>query len=206
MYRTATVFTFLMFLSIGMQIIASEGAEWELAKEKDGLKVFTRKSTKSTMKDAKAVLNIDASTTEIVSVIRDYGNYNKWMDRCEKVEIIKRISNDQCYLHYYTEAPWPVSDRDNVALWTLTPKGEGRYFITIEADPDYVDEIDGYVRIPYSYSTWTIEPNANGGSKVVHYNSAEAGGGMPGWMANMGVIDYPFNTLSGLVQELKRRK
>ncbi|MCB9233406.1 MAG: hypothetical protein H6581_17245 [Bacteroidia bacterium] len=205
MHRKSLSFLLLLLFPFGISILTAEGNNWELAKEKDGLKVYTRPSTKSSMKDSKSIMELNFKPEQVVMVIRDFSNYHKWMDRSEKVEIIKKVTETQYYLHYFTSAPWPVADRDNVALWTFTQKEDKTYFITVEAKPDFIPKVEGRVRVPYSYSTWTIGPNDKGGVRVEHYNSAEAGGDLPGWMANMGVVDYPFNTLQGLARELENR-
>ena len=52
---------------------------------------------------------------------------------------------------------------------------------------------------------WMFEPQANGMVKVTQQVLADLGGKVPGWLVNFAIVDAPFETLSNLRKEIKKR-
>lgn len=60
-----------------------------------------------------------------------------------------------------------------------------------------------YERVNLIKGFWLFTPQKNGQTLVVYQNHAEAGGKIPGWIANMFGVDVPFKSVKNMLKELK---
>lgn len=195
------LFCSLLFLYPSDSIAQS----WDLAKDKNGIKVYTRKMAGNTLKDFKGKVTIKASAEKVAAVIKDIDNYEDWMPGCSDSRILKQDGNT-VYQYFVQDAPWPVSDRDCVTKCTITESGDGSYrFDIVEANSFSGAPSKGSnVRIPSINSYWKVTPNGDGSSSVEYFANSDPGGSLPDWLVNSAVVDQPFDTLSSLKKKLER--
>lgn len=180
------------------QVVLAEEA-WVLAKDSDGIKVYTRHVPNSPLREFKGEVALGTSPEIVVSVLKDANSFRKWMPDVVISELLSSTDKDQ-YHYLENAAPWPVSNRDGVYHFAYSRSDEGGTVVTtirVEAIPDYAPRREGKVRIPKSDGFWKIVPVGNGVS-VTYQIHAEPGGSIPSWMANTTVVDTPFRTLQGL--------
>jgi len=180
---------------------------WVLEKDKDNIRIWTRDTETSNIKSFKAVTIVSASVAQLASVLNDVGAYPEWMANLESTEILKEISKNECYYYFEVEAPWPVSNRDNVVHFKLTNNYETKGFkVDVIGDADYIAEKQDIVRILKSIGTWEITPIEKGKTEVVFEYAADPGGKLPAWAINIFIVDGPFKTLSNLKEFVKQEK
>jgi hypothetical protein len=177
-------------------LIAQEN--WNLERDRQGIKVFTRKSAKNSMKDSRAELIVKGTPDNIINEFRNIMNHKNWMHRISTSEMIKKVSNNEFYAYYVASAPWPVSDRDAVVHYFIKKEPNGNYIIYARGKPEMIPHKDGKVRIPKLDSIWEITALPNGYSKIVYTTSSEPGGNVPVWLTNSSATDAPFETVSRL--------
>ena len=68
---------FLMFLD--QTAIAEE--TWKLEKNKNEIKVWTRKPVNSSLKEFKSITSVNSALDKVVSYFRNYKSFDKWMYR-----------------------------------------------------------------------------------------------------------------------------
>src|SRR5690349_19215746 len=107
-----TAFLFLAFFFYGT--IVSSQADWTLATQENGVKVFTRTEEESKVKALKVTCELDASISAVVALILDIPATVNWMPHTKSCFILRQISAGDLY--YYTEVnlPWPLNNRDFV--------------------------------------------------------------------------------------------
>ena len=93
--------------------------EWKLEKDKNNIKIWTRKIGDSGIKSFKAIVIYDASVSQLASVLNDVEAYPEWMSDVEATKILKEISENERYYYLLVNAPWPLSNRDNVVHFKL---------------------------------------------------------------------------------------
>lgn len=190
-------FTFsLLFFTSSNYLLAQEN--WELAKDKDGIKVYTKKSDESNFKDAKALTDINASLEEVLTLLMDVKSHKFWMDRVEVSDLVERVSDTDFVAYYKVKAPWPVSNRDVVSHYTVKRVARNKVKLIVKGNSEKVPEQDGLIRIKSASSTWEIYENENGRVSIVFITKSDPGGNIPAWLANSAASDNPFNTLMGL--------
>ena len=187
----------LIFYSILCFFIAP-GNEWTEKLNKNGVVVYLRPSDNSKVKSTKSVVTINASAEKIKSVILDIANYPEWVFKCTKTSVLSKTNNKDIYYYQYTDAPFPVSDRDMVLLLTESEK-ENEITITIKSQPDKIPKNDGVVRVKLFDSTWRIR-KVKDKTEVTNEITTDPGGSVPAWLINSVITTGPYNTMLYLKQ------
>jgi hypothetical protein len=202
--RTCLLFYFfLSFNLINLYPQNQNNNDWELKKDKDGVRVFTRKVKSSDFKEFRGEVFIKCTLGSLAKIIDDISSYPKWMYNCSYAERIKKISLTEGYSYYVNHSPWPVMDRDAVIHYILTQDKNTKIInISLNGEPNFLPVNKKYVRIPSLHGFWQFIPLNNGIVKVVYQNYSETGGAVPASLANPFAVDLPFYTLLNLKEKL----
>lgn len=195
-------FLLLLLFSFNYQLIAQA---WNLEKDKEGIQVFTRKIEGYAIKEYKAVITLKTTVEKLTNLLKDHANFTTWFVKCPISKRLKKVSEDEYYIYFLNDAPWPVSDRDNITKMTFELLGNGTQLVHLKGVPDYLPEKPDIVRLPRMQAKWMFEPEANGMVKVTQQVLADLGGKVPGWLVNFAIVDAPFETLSNLRKEIEVR-
>lgn len=176
---------------------------WELEKDKEGIQVFTRKVEGYAIKEYKAVTTLKTTVATLANLLKDHKNLKSWFVKCPISKRLKKVSEDEYYVYFLNDAPWPVSDRDNITKMTFELLENGTQLVHLKCVPDYLPQKSGIVRLPRMQAQWAFEPNANGMVKVTQQVLADLGGKVPGWLINFAIVEAPFETLCNLRKEVR---
>lgn len=179
------------------------GNDWEQKLDKNGVSVYMRPSANSKIKSIRSVVRINASPEKIKSIILDIPHYPNWVYKCGKAEVIKKLSEKEIYYYQTTLAPFPVRDRDLVALVKVSEK-ENEIIITIKAQPDKVDRKKEMVRVELFDSVWKIKKGKDQ-TEVTNEMTVDPGGGIPAWLVNSVSSEGPYNTSLKLRETAERK-
>lgn len=197
-------FLFLFILAGFFGVKAQE--DWTLARDRKGIKVFTRKAENSNLKDSKAEVVINAPIDEAYQLMKDFERHKEWMDKVGESEILKQVSDTEYFVYYVGEAPWPASDRDIIAQYKIKKKRDGKIRFEAKGVPDYIPKKDDYIRVPYTDSWWELVPISDKKVRVVYYTSSDPGGNVPDWLANTTAEGTPYDTLKEMKRILEEKK
>lgn len=184
----------LFFLLI---LISFETAfAWELAQDKNGIRVYTRSVDRSSFKEYRAVMNVNTSLSSLIALVDDISSCPDWIHTCEEGRLLKRVSPEETYTYTINKAPWPVKDRDAVVRNAFTHDPENQSVtITITGVPDYIPGEKGLVRVKMIQGYWRFTPVENNMVQVVYQVHNDPGGNLPSWLVNSVVVSQPYNTL-----------
>lgn len=190
---------FLFFCTILFITTDAFAQSWNLAKDKNGIKVYTRKMSGNTLKDFKGKVSIKASADKVAALLKDIDNYESWMPGCSDSRILKQEGNT-FYQYFVQDAPWPVSDRDCVTKCVVSKNGDGSYQFDIVQANNFkgAPTSKSNVRIPSINSYWKITPTGTDACQVEYFANSDPGGSLPDWLVNSAVVDQPFDTLTNL--------
>ena len=177
--------------------------EWELKKDKDGIKAYTKAVIGSNMKAIRATTEFHQSLETCVAVLRDIAHLKELFPDC--LEAVKVLQTDTQQIHYlHLKAPWLVADRD------ATFKLEYAYdastqAVTVTATTGAAEypKKDGVVRMTQGGGTWTFTRLDNGHTSLLYYYHGDPGGNIPAWLANSVVEENPFKMLLNFHQLIK---
>ena len=154
------------------------------------------------------IAEIDAPQHSVLHLLYDLDAATEWVWKTREMRILKELSEDQGRIVYQlVSAPWPLSDREIISQSQgyRDPK-TGEVFIKMTAIPDFIPENDNYVRVPQLEGAWNIIPLSANQCRVVFRVHLEPGGEIPSWLANIAVIDTPYNTMANMREMVKREK
>jgi len=186
----------------------AERADWELRKESDGIRVFTRDSSLPGLKTARAETLIPVDDPYvIVALLDDVEAAKELMDRVSSVQEIASAEPGTKHVHMVLDLPWPLKDRDVVAALTPLHDVEGRRLIlTLTGKPESIPVDRKYVRVPNFASSYTLRYGLEGGVHVTLESTIDPGGSIPAWMMNYGITDMPLRTLTNMRRLVSREK
>lgn len=195
-------FALLAVALVGLSPILTFEDQWELKKEKDGIRVFTRKVEDSPMRAFRGEMDLAANLDKIESLFKNVARFTEWAPGAKKVESLKEEKNSRTF-YLQTEAPWPVTDRDGIYQFTFQREA-GKLTIKATCHPEYLPARKKHVRVPKSEGYWQFEEKADGIIHVIYENHSEPGGSIPGWLANSTVVNLPFESLQNLRQMIQK--
>jgi len=177
---------------------------WELAKEGDGIKVYTRPVDGSNFKEYKGTMTLKASVSSLVALVDDTPAYPKWIDTCIEGKTLKKISPAVSYTYTVNKAPWPVANRDAVVRNVIRQDRETLVVtIDITGTPNFVPLKAGLTRVIHIKGFWRLRPLEKGKVEVVYQVHNEPGGKLPSWLVNSVVVNQPYRTLLNMKKMVK---
>jgi len=177
---------------------------WKLDKNKDGIKVYTRIEENSDFNSFKAIITVDASTDEILKILKNTSNYTKWYGYTKTATLLKQ-ENDVQYNYVETIFPWPFRNRDMVYKMTTNRLNSGVMKISLHGISDYIQDKKGITRMKKAEGYILLRPS-NNSTEILYVFHSEPGDSVRAWMANSSIAKLPFKTLSGLRKILKKKR
>ncbi|WP_301596490.1 START domain-containing protein [Pseudomonas nitroreducens] len=171
--------------------------DWKLEKEDDGVKVFLSPVAGSKYKAYRGVVDIKADVAKINALQEDVAGSCKWIHACAEMRLLKHEGDDS-WTYSKIDMPWPVTGRDVVIHVTTEKTADGGLIRHLKAEPSYIPEEKGEIRVPKLIGEWKLVPKGAGVTEVTYQVQTEPGGSIPSWLANSFVVDAPMNTLKGL--------
>jgi len=181
-------------------------ADWELKKDKDGIKVYLREVEGSDIHEYKAEAILEGKVSSYIAVMKDVDAYPELYKHTKEVKLINE--NDTFHVHYIaTNTPWPVKDRDAVYSSTYSQHYDTKLVrIDMKIEQGYMKPNDDYVRMEKATGFWLfyqIEPNK---VEVTYQMHAEPGGSIPDWIINMFLVDTPLEDMKMLQERARLEK
>ncbi|GAA0893963.1 START domain-containing protein [Fulvivirga kasyanovii] len=192
-----SILTFFLFES------KAQGA-WEMDKDKDEIKIYTRDKKGSDFKSFKGIVLIETSMVEIIKVLRDADNYAKWYGFTKTSKLLEQYKDEQ-YNYVETMFPWPYKNRDMVYKMSIDASNPDTTKIHLLGVPDYIPEKDGIVRMQKAEGYILLRPLGKQ-IEITYVFHSEPGDNVPAWLANNSIAELPFKTLSGLRTILKEKQ
>ena len=180
---------------------------WDFVREKDGIKIYTRKETGKELKSYKGVADIKAPAEKVFAMIEDVHNTGWWDKNLNQIKVLhyEKYKMAQYYLVY--NLPWPVVDRDlcvNVTVTYNPVTGIGR--ITAQPLPGGIPERKDMVRIREYRQTWTVSPAGKSMAHVVLEGYLDPAGSIPDWVTNMLINSSPIKVISGIREQMEKNR
>jgi hypothetical protein len=179
----------------------ANAADWKLEKNSNDVKVYTRLTTGSDIKEFKAITTIDASKIKIAKVIMNVSDYVNWYPDILESSLLKTISTKERIVYYKLDLPWPADDRDAVLKLKLTEQSNA-ITINVSSMSNYKSKVDGVVRINHVEGSWKLTTEGQK-TKLTYRLLANPAGNLPTWVINMMIVDNPYETMLALKKKVE---
>jgi len=176
-------------------ILPMHDSTWELKKDKDGIKLFTKHEEGYPLKAIKAETVFNASLETCIAVLRDIDHLIELFPDCEKVVKVNQDATSQ--IHYLQlKAPWPVTNRDGAFKLNYAYDSKlGTVFIEAKMAADAYPAQDGYIRLNKGSGTWKFKRIDATHTSLEYYYLGDPGGNIPAWVANSVIEESPYRML-----------
>lgn len=200
------VMNYLLLCFICIGTYTTQAQNWNLAKDKNGVKVYTRKIEGWGIKEYKVNMTVKASLSKVVSVLKDAKGRYEWLHNILEVREVERPNKDIVAIYSKVDAPWPVTDRDNITQFSFSypSSNTARVDMKIIKSHKKAPIYDGVVRVDRLQGYWMLKDKGNGYVEIVQQCAAEPGGSIPDWLVNSAVVDTPYNSMYKLKQYIEK--
>lgn len=198
------VFLFGFFILIGL-VGSAQKNNWELAKKKLGVEVYTKEAPGWPLKAYLARGIINAPFDSVAKYMHDFSLRKEWYPNCSTSDIIHTLGQKEMIVYMVVDAPWPTSDRD-IVFKVIADTSDDKNTITyqVKALAHYIPVKEDYVRINRSIGYWKVHKINGQKTEVITEGRAETGGEVPSWLANMFVEDSPLESILNLRGKLEK--
>jgi hypothetical protein len=193
--------------ALGSAAAEQQEAEWILAKDQQGVRIYTREVAGVDFKAFKGVTTLKTSLASLVALVMDAEASPQWIKNCSESEVLERIHRHETYTYSLSEAPWPVKDRDSI-IHNVVSQAQGSRVVTIKqtGKPDYIKAKKNIIRVKQIKSIWTFTPQPDGQVEVVYQSLSDPGGAIPAWLVNSMLVSQPYETLLKMRRMVQQEK
>jgi hypothetical protein len=180
------------------------GLNWHLAKEKDGIQVYTAPVENSGRKYIRVNAGLTGSLQGVKDVFQDIGRQKAWVYGTRKSYLVKKV--DDGHLLYYNETnlPWPASNRDVVIRMKLADGADHHSLVVTQtAEPNAIPVKKGIVRVSHLSGYWQFHEESTGKLRAEYFLDVDPAGSLPNWMVNLFITKGPYETFVKLREEVK---
>lgn len=184
--------------------LVSSASDWELEKDKDGIRVYTRSPGDSDVKEFKVYADINADRIEILKILTRAGDYMNWMPNVDESRVLEVVSDTKRIVYYKVDCPWPTSNRDLVLdFWVENDEEQEATYIRLKENNSAKKEVSDCVRMKKAHGYWKLTTIAKNKTKVYYQFLGDPGGSLPSWLVNMFIVDGPFDTFVALKKKVE---
>jgi hypothetical protein len=179
--------------------------DWTIRKDKNGIKVSSRKVKNYKFDELKVECVFEGRISQLASVLYDVNKQYQWVYKTTKSQLLKELSTSDVFFYTEIECPWPFDNRDLVVHMQMK-QDPGNKVLTIEAKNvnDYLPEKKGIVRVKYSSAVWTVTPLNSHQFKIDYRIQIDLGDGVPAWLINLFSVNGPYDSFSNLKEKIKQ--
>ena len=197
------IYATLLFALILSVPALSQDTEWELKKDEDGIKVYTRLAEGSSIKEFKAMATLPIAATQLFAVLKDVEHYPTWI---EDVQYAKMVAEDDAALSFYyqLDMPWPIKNRDMALDMDITNTADS-IILKLNSNKDIEPVRDDFIRMNKVIGQWSLYPISANSTQVIHQFLADPEGSIPVWVVNAFIVEGPYKSMKNLESYARER-
>lgn len=191
-----SVIAVVLFLLYGVLSLQAQ-QDWELQKNQNDIKVYTRTIPGSDFKEIKVNTHFNHSLSEIVGLLTDMSAHKKWIYNCKESRRLKEVGTNELYYYMELKVPWPASNRDGVVCFKFSQDKETKIVtVSTQALTGILPDIRGIVRVKKLVASWTFVPQPDGTIAAEYQVNTDPGGSVPVWIVNLFAVTGPYESVT----------
>ncbi|MDH5471982.1 MAG: START domain-containing protein [Gammaproteobacteria bacterium] len=196
----------LIFFNASQASNLTDSPAWTLVKDKQGIQVFTHKTTDRDILKVKTQITINADIHQIQAILNDISHRKNWIPYLNNSTIIYSFSATEKLEHAHFSAPWPASDRDFVYRIRLLHEDKNKliYYMTSEDSP-LLPVHNDIIRAKLIESRYTLSALNEQQTQVELIFHADPKGWLPVWIINIIQKTLPYLILRNLRDQLAKK-
>lgn len=198
MYKLAYFFSFVLFGFLFQQ------KPWQLAVNKEGIKVYTRKTDSTSIKEYKVTTVVKSPIDTVLKKILDIKNLKKWSYRIAESSLVKKMNDSTWVFYIHNDVEWPVMDRDHVSKVQLKKK-KNEYNMLLTPYNNFVKEKENVVRLTKFKGLWILKKTGPNQTEVTQQLYGDPESNIPSFFINMMIAKAPFHTFKNMKNQLEAK-
>ncbi|MBD2860360.1 hypothetical protein IB286_15310 [Spongiibacter sp. KMU-158] len=194
----------LVFLCGFTGLVSASDADWRLDKDKDGIKIYTRKIEGSDIRQIRGTVEIKGRLSSVIALLQDPEYLAKANPLIAEAYVQERFSETESLFYLELDMPWPVTDRYGL-LRRKIQQDPGTKVVTFTevATTDDMPEKKGYIRIVQSKQQWILTPNADGSVSLDTTSHTDPNGPIPAAVLNWISVVPTYDFVDKLREEIE---
>jgi hypothetical protein len=176
---------------------------WELLKEKDGIKISSRHSNSSAFNDIRVEVDLPGNTDQLETILTDVNQYKEWSYATKVSKMIKTLGPEKFIYYTEIEVPWPATNRFFYANFELKKNiAEGSMQVIAVNLLNYEPMPRDLVQVPLTRGTWNITTITK---KLIHVDytlEMNPGGSLPVWVLNLFSTKGPMESFENIKKKM----
>jgi len=198
---------FLLLCAFFLGLTSGQAQNWELKRDKGGIKVYVRDQASSGIKELRFTTTVEASLQTIAAVLTHVEGFDDWVYASLESRTIKRVSDTEVYYYALVDFPWPFENRDLVLHTNFWQDKKTLALHSKTSSCHWMEkEHDGIVRITKTEIHWIFTPAGNGKVNVEYTLNSDPAGNIPDWMVNLAADQGPLQTMIKFREMLEKEK
>ncbi|MFP4620878.1 MAG: hypothetical protein ACLFM7_06170 [Bacteroidales bacterium] len=181
--------------------------QWELIKDKRGIKIYSKSGDNSEYIEIKGVSEVRSNLTAFVALMKDVNGFENWMHAAKETSLIEK--NNEYHFSYYlhSDIPWPAKDRDVVLNFRIFRDTSHQVIYTTASNlKGKIPKKEGIRRIPSVKSSWRFVPIEGNRVKIIFETLVNPGIQLPDWLAEKIYQLAPYHTIKNMKQTVQKEK
>jgi hypothetical protein len=204
MMRFASFCFFLALILITLPVL---GSNWDLIKEDNGIRVYSKSDPSSDFIEIKAVSEVESTIESFVALMNDVDNFKNWMHAAKEAKLIQRTGEFRYTYYLLSDLPWPAQDRDVVLSLSIHRDPQTRAVYTKSRNVDgVVNEKEGIQRIQSVRTSWRFVPDSENKIKIIFHTRVLPNVKLPEWLAQQIYHMGPYNTITNMRNMIRQQK
>lgn len=196
---------FIILITLCYRYSAHAQDDWDLIKNSEGIKVYSKTSDNNENVEIKAVSSLKGELKTFHKIMNDVPNYKKWMHAAEETTLLKRKNSSEFTYYMHSDFPWPAKDRDIVIKTVLHYKPEnGEVYTVSKSVNGLIGKKDGINRIRDMEASWHFSEEGNEKVKVTYYGKITPSIQLPDWLAKIVYNTGPYNTIKNMREYIRK--
>jgi len=202
--KVTSVFLLVIFF-LSSSFDSNDSSSWILQKNENGIKVYTRVTDGSDIKEVRVVNNVKSSLSGLVALLLDSKNYTNWIYACTESNPVKKVSETEMFNYQVTDFPWPVNDRDLVCNFKVSQDAVTKIVSFNKVGvTGYVPEKNSYVRIKNFQSNYRLTPLSTDSVQMELEMKVDPGGEIPTWLINSNIVMAPYKSTISMLNQIPK--
>ncbi|HSG67099.1 MAG TPA: hypothetical protein VK994_00235, partial [Bacteroidales bacterium] len=179
--------------------------DFRILKSRNGIDLYYRWMDMpggNRVRQMKAVLNVDANTEDVITLLKDEERALHWISSAEKFQHLDTASLDEWVSYIQFSVPWPLADQDCILEFTRKVKANGEVLVEFKCNPGYITEVDGMKRMTDINGCFVLKPCDKGDCILECYFLSSKASVIPRWITEPIITGNILNMMEALRDEL----
>ena len=146
---------------------------------------------------------LEADIDACLEVLKTPSNYMNIFDFTEKSELIEQISENEWFVYFYIDSPWPLPNQDQVSKFTLESNGNSAT-IRSTSTPDKISRTDVTRAIMADFDYFLVKMN-DGLLEITIKAKFQPTTAAPHFLINIWFPDGPANMIDRIAKLAKKQ-